>query len=145
MTPKKIFALTLLATTFTLHAAVIRINQKTTLQKQISITQTLASFLKQRGIEDSSAHKIASNFIGNDEKLFHIMTQNYIHRVGIDTKEFYSELSTLALQRKKADFSDYSFLIKLTQKLQGHALEKEIFTNLHNIATNNDLLRKVFV
>jgi hypothetical protein len=144
MTPKKILALTLLATSLTLHASIARVTQHTTLEKHNSITQTIASFLVQRGIEDSKAVEIASSFVGTNEELFYIMTQNYMHQMDINSKEFYSELAKLSLQKRKASFNDYSFLVKLTQTLKGHALNSKTFTNLHNIATNNSFLQKVF-
>lgn len=73
------------------------------------------------------------------------MVSNYLHNTDTTQEAFYDELSKLALLRKKADFSSYSFLVKLTQSLNKAPLKSENLKKLEEISTNNSLLQEIFV
>ena len=144
MTTIKLFTLTLLATTLTLSAAIPRETPKSSIQKTNSLSRVIANILRKRGIEDESSTKIAREFIGENEELLTLMLQNYLQKTEVTPQVLYTELSNLALKKETLDFSSYSFLVKITQKLSVSPLTKKEFTNLHTIATNNQLLNKVF-
>ena len=72
------------------------------------------------------------------------MVSNYLHHTDTKQEAFYNELSKLALLRKKADFSSYPFLVKLTQSLNKTPLKSENLKKLEELSTNNSLLQEVF-
>jgi hypothetical protein len=144
MTTKQLLSLTLLATSLTLNAAVTRTTQHTSIQKSNSISHILFTLLKDKGIEDKSAKKISSTFIGENEELLSLMIKNYLTKTKIKPDRLYTELSRLALKKEKLNLNSYASLVKLTQKFSKMPLSKQELTNLHTISQNNQLLDKVF-
>ncbi|HIP20994.1 MAG TPA: hypothetical protein EYG70_07715 [Sulfurimonas sp.] len=141
---KKILTLTLLATTLAFSSALPREITRTIKQQSNSISTKIARTLVKRGIEEDKALEIAQNFTNDNEDLLSIMVSNYLHHTGTKQEAFYNELSKLALLRKKADFSSYSFLVKLTQSLNKTPLKSENLKKLEELSTNNSLLQEVF-
>lgn len=141
---KKILTLTLLATTLAFSSALPREITRTIKQQSNSISTKIARTLVKRGIEEDKALEIAQNFTNDNEDLLSIMVSNYLHHTDTKQEAFYNELSKLALLRKKADFSSYSFLVKLTQSLNKTPLKSENLKKLEELSTNNSLLQEVF-
>jgi len=142
---KKILTLTLLATTLAFSSALPRETTQTIKQQSNSTSTKIARTLVKRGINEDKALEIAQNFTSENEDLLSIMVSNYLHHIDTTQETFYNELSKLALLRKKADFSSYSFLVKLTQSLNKSPLTSKNLKKLEEISTNNSLLQKVFV
>ncbi|MDF1882706.1 hypothetical protein JHD49_01995 [Sulfurimonas sp. SAG-AH-194-C21] len=141
----KILTLTLLATALAFSSVIPKEQTRTSKQQSNSISTQIAYTLVKRGIDDDKALQIAQNFISENEELFFIMVSNYLHHTNIKREALFNELSKLALLRKKADFTSYSFLIKLTQSLKKTQLNSDNLKKLAAISTNNSLLQKVFV
>lgn len=144
MFTRKIFTLTLLATALALNAAIPREVVRTTKQRSNSISTIIAQTLQRRGIEDDKAIEISSNFVQMDEELFAFMVNNYLSKTGISQDKLYTELSKLALQKKKADFSSYAFLTRLTLSIDAKQPDKQKLAVLSTIASNNQRLKEVF-
>jgi len=142
---RKILTLTLLATTLAFSSALPREISKTIKQQSNSISTNIARTLVKRGIDENKALEIAQNCTNANEDLSSIMVSNYLHNTDTTQEAFYDELSKLALLRKKADFSSYSFLVKLTQSLNKAPLKSENLKKLEEISTNNSLLQEIFV
>jgi len=140
----KIITLTLLATTLAFSSAIPRETTRTTKQQSNSISTNIARTLVRRGIEDDKAFEIAQNFTNENEELLSIMISNYLHHIDIKQEALFNELSKLALLRKKADFSSYSFLVKLTQSLNKTQIDNKKLNRLSLVSTNNSLLKEVF-
>lgn len=145
MIARQILALTLLASSLTLNAAVTRVVVQTKRIQTNSITASIANKLFNRGIEKNKALQISQNFIGENEELFTLMVHNYGHSLKISHDTIYSELSKLALARKKADFTSYDFLVKFTHSVHKTKISKDDLNKLASISTNNRQLHKVFV
>ena len=141
---KKILTLTLLATTLAFSSVIPRETLRTSKQRINSIVVQIAHVLSKRGIDDDKALQIAQEFTGKDQELFSIMMHNYINNTDSNKEALFTELGRLALFKKKADFSSYAFLIKLTQSLNKTQLNKENLQKLEAISTNNSLLSKIF-
>jgi len=140
----KILTLTLLATVLVFTSATPRETTRTSKQQSNFISTNIAKTLARRGIEDDKALEIAQNFTNEDEELFPAMISNYLHHTDIKQKELFNELGRLALLRKKADFSSYSFLVKLTQSLHKIQIDDKQLKTLSQISTYNSLLKEVF-
>lgn len=59
-------------------------------------------------------------------------------------KEISYELGKLALSKKRADFSSYSFLIKLSQNVKNTPLTPKELHTIKTIATKNRIIYKTF-
>ncbi len=140
----KILTLTLLATVLVFTSATPRETTRTSKQQSNSISTNIAKTLARRGIEDDKALEIAQSFTNEDEELLPAMISNYLHHTDIKQKELFNELGRLALLRKKADFSSYSFLVKLTQSLHKIQIDDKQLKTLSQISTYNSLFKEVF-
>lgn len=145
MTARQIVALTLLATSLTLNAAVTKIVIETKTIQTNSITANIANKLFNRGIEKDHALTISQNFIGENEELVSLMIHNYMHSLKISNDTMYTELSKLALAKKKVDFTSYDFLVKLTHSIDKAEISKDNLKKLASISADNRLLHKVFI
>jgi len=140
----KLLTLTLLVTTLTLNASFPKEIRLVTKQRSNSISANIANILHKRGLEEERAIEMAENLVGENEELFSLMINNFLNATSIKHDELFDILSKLALQRKKVDFSSYSFLIKLKQNLRNPAINDTMKQKISQIAINNQFLCKVF-
>jgi hypothetical protein len=144
MITKNFLTLTLLATALTLNAALPKEYILTTKQQSNSISTQIANNLYKRGIDEDKAMQISKEFTHENEELFAIMLHNLIHGSSLSQEALLKELTTMALQKKSIDFTSYSSLIGLVQRMQGHGLDKTTLSHLEEVATKNSLIKKVF-
>ena len=105
-----------------------------------SISNSIASMLRKRGLDEDAAQKIANSFIGEDEARFAIMLRNLENGCSILNKnEVLEYLSHSALQKRAVDFTSYSSLIGMVQKIKNKALEPNTMRELENVANKNSL------
>jgi len=144
MNTKQLLTLTLLTTVLTLNAALPKEYITTYRQQANSLSLALADLLYKRGIEKDKAMEISNEFTTQNEELFTLMLNNFIHHSEVNKERLLEKLSYVALQRKSIDLSSYATLVQLTQKLQSSALGKEQLQTLELIAAKNSTLKKVF-
>jgi hypothetical protein len=144
MYTRQLLALTLLATSLTLNAAIPKQYVITYKQQENSIASTLANILYKRGIEKEKALEISQKFASENEELFALMLNNLLNMSSLPKEKVLEQLSTMALQRKSVDFTSYASLIQLTQKLQAYALSEKQLHLLEQIAGKNQTLKQVF-
>ena len=140
----KLLTLTLLVTTLTLNASFPKEIRLITKQRSNSISTNIANVLHKRGIDEEKAVELAEDLVGENEELFSLMINNFLNATSIKHDELFDTLSKLALQRKKVDFASYSFLMKLKQNLRNPVINDVMKQKISQIATNNQLLCKVF-
>jgi len=105
-----------------------------------SISTNIATILHKRGLDEDAAQKIAKSFIGEDEELFTIMLRNLENGCSTLSKnEILEYLSHSALQKRAVDFTSYSSLIGMVQKIKKQAVEPYTMKELEKIANKNSL------
>jgi len=144
MTTKNLLISTLLATSLTLGASSPVEFIQTTKQHSNSISTQIAVSLHARGIEEETAHKLSQSVINTDEELFAYMVKTFSSETGITMKEISYELGKMALNKKRADFSSYSFLIKLSQNVKSSYLTQKELHTIRDIATKNSMIYRTF-
>lgn len=144
MYTKQLLALTLLATSLTLNAALPKEYLRSYKQQTKSITSLLGSVLYKRGIEKENALEISKKFIGEDEELFTLMFNNLLNYTPLKQEELLEKLSHMALQKKALDLTSYASLLKLTQQLNGAYQNQEELDKLKLVAQRNNALKKIF-
>jgi len=140
----KLLTLTLLVTSLTLSASIPKEIRLITKQRSHSISITIANLLHKRGLDEDKAIEIAKELVGANEELFSLMVNNFLNATTISHDELFTELSKLALQRKKLDLSSYSSLVRLKQTIQQAHIDDKMREKLSQISINNQLLLKVF-
>ena len=143
MTTRQLLSVTLLATTLTLNAATPIEIRVTTKQQSASVSTAVANILFRRGIEKKKAFELAKRVTTEDEDLFALMLHSYLKSTSLHQEDVLEVLAKFALNATEVDLSAYSFLIKLTQAVQGTALNPELFASLEQVSTNNTLLKKI--
>jgi len=144
MTTKNLLILTLLATSLTLSATVPTQLTQTAHEQSTSISTQIAATLYDRGLEEKTAHKLTLAMINTDEELFAFMVQNFSLESGLSMDEISQELGKIALNKRKADFSSYSFLIKLAQSIKKESLTAKELQTIENISTKNQMIYSRF-
>lgn len=146
MTTNKILALTLLATTLILNATVVRPKVQNTVKQQTNlITNKIANILYRRGIETDKSKELSQTLVNSDEELFTYMVHTFSQESSIALTDIYDELAKIALKKKSADFSSYSFLVKLTQNIKDKHLNGVELKNIESISSTNKLILQAFV
>jgi len=144
MTTKNLLISTLLATSLTLGASAPRQRTQVSQEKSISVPTQIVASLYNRGIERDAAKKLTQNMINTDEELFSLMVENFSSESEISMDDLSHELGKMALNRKVADFSSYSFLIKLAQSVKKESLSMDELHKVENIASKNQLINRTF-
>ena len=144
MTTKNLLLSTLLATGLTLGATTTLQSLPKAQTQSFSISTQIVSSLYSKGLEEEKAYELTLAMINTDEELFTFMVQNFSHKSDISMGKISHELGKIALNRKKADFSSYSFLIKLTQSIKKEHLSSQELSTLESIAARNQLIFHTF-
>ena len=111
---------------------------QTRLNHSAIVSNSIASILHKRGLDEDAAKEIADSFVdGNDELLIH-MVDNLTPV--LSHEETFEYLSTMALHRKEIRLDSYGHLVNMVSKIKRSSLDKETLAHLNVIAKLNSQL-----
>ena len=111
---------------------------QTRLNHSAIVSNSIASILHKRGLDEDAAKEIADSFVdGNDELLVH-MVDNLTPV--LSHEEIFEYLSTMALHRKEIRLDSYGHLVNMVSKIKRSSLDKETLAHLNVIAKLNSQL-----
>ena len=132
-----IISSTLLASALTLSSLGTTNLSATQQTKRNSVSSSIASILYRRGLDEDVAHNISKSFI-EDEELFAKRINNIESGCNIlSENEILTYLSKAALHGKSVQLDSYNYLVGMAYDIKQKPLDKEILTQLNNIALLN--------
>ena len=108
---------------------------QTRLNNTITVSNSIASILYKRGIEEDVAQEIADLFVGGEEELLAQMIANLTSLLPHDA--IMEHLSTMALHRKEIRLDSYDHLVHMASKITQSPLDKSTLHHLQAIAKLN--------
>jgi len=114
-------------------------NIQTKLKRANQLSNTIASILHRRGLDEDAAKEISDSMMinGNEEDLMQ-MVENL--SLVLPHNEIMEYLSTMALHRKEIRLDSYDHLVSMASKIRKSALDKSTLKHLHAIAKVNSQL-----
>jgi len=114
---------------------------ETNSQRQInSVSNTIASILHKRGLDEDVAHAFSQDLVEN-EAVFSAMLSNFLkHYPDIRQEEVFEHLSTAALHRQNIQFDSYDHLVNMASKIQGKVLNEKALDQLRSISRLNQMI-----
>ena len=113
-------------------------NIQTKLKRANQLSNTIASILHRRGLDEDAAKEIANTLVDGEEEHLTQMVENLTFVLPHD--EIMEYLSTMALHRKEIRLDSYDHLVSMASKIQKGALDKSTLNHLHAIAKVNSQL-----
>jgi len=108
---------------------------QTRLNNAIKVSNSIASILHKRGIEEDAAKEIADSLVDGEEELLAQMVANLTSVLPHDA--IMEHLSTMALHRKEIRLDSYDHLVHMASKITQSPLDKSMLTHLQVIAKLN--------
>ena len=113
-------------------------NIQTKLKRANQLSNTIASILHRRGLDEDAAKEIADTLVDGEEEHLAQMVENLTFVLPHD--EIMECLSTMALHRKEVRLDSYDHLVSMASNIQKRALDKSTLNHLHAIAKVNSQL-----
>ncbi|BAF72111.1 hypothetical protein [Sulfurovum sp. NBC37-1] len=113
-------------------------NIQTRFNSAKKLSNSIASILHKRGLDEDAAEEIAAASVGNDEEHLTQMVENLSSVLPHD--EIMEHLSTMALHRKEIQLDSYDYLVSMASKIKKTSLDKNMLNHLHVIAKLNSKL-----
>jgi len=114
-------------------------NIQTRLNPAKKLSNSMASILHKRGLDENAAEEIAAALVGDDEE--HLLVQMVENLASVlPHDEIMEHLSTMALYRKEIQLDSYDYLVSMASKIRKSALNKRMLNHLHAIAKLNSQL-----
>jgi len=111
---------------------------QTRINNTIKVSNSIASILHKRGIEEDAAKEIADSLVDGDEELLMQMVDNLTSVLPYDA--IMEHLSTMALHRKAIRLDSYDHLVSMVTKITKSPLDKSVLDHLQVIAKLNSQL-----
>ncbi len=135
---KTILSSVLLASALTLTPITTTFLSANTQVQVNSISNSIASNLHRRGIDEDASKKIAQRFLTMDEELFALMLQNLKNSsIKLNNNKIMDFISTQALMQKDVKLDSYAYLVSMAHKIKGRMLSEEDLKTLNIIAQKN--------
>ncbi|AKF24921.1 hypothetical protein YH65_05590 [Sulfurovum lithotrophicum] len=113
-------------------------NIQTRLNSAKKLSNSIASILHKRGLDEDAAEEIAASSVGDDEEHLTQMVENLSSVLSHD--EIMEHLSTMVLHRKEIQLDSYDYLVSMASKIRKSSLDKSMLNHLHAIAKLNSQL-----
>jgi len=111
-----------------------------TQQQTNTLTNTIASYLYKRGLDEDAALEISRSFVDENHDDLKDMINNLVHTYrDIDHKDVFEYLSMSALHREKIDLSQYDHLISMVSQIKGSALSAEELVQIQTVSKLNKI------
>ncbi|MFT7003884.1 MAG: hypothetical protein ACJAWW_001236 [Sulfurimonas sp.] len=109
-----------------------------------SISNSIATTLYNKGLDEDVSKELAENVLNIDENLFALMLHNLQHGYNnkLSKTEILNFLSTQALMKKSIHLNSYSYLVNMLYQIKNKALDKNNLKSLDAIATKNSIYLK---
>jgi len=113
----------------------------TSSQRQIqTITNSIASLLYNRGLEEDAAYALSKDLIDDDE-LFETMLNHLLANYSdISKEELLEHFSTAALYRQEIDLASYDHLVNLVSKINNRTLTEQELKRLSSVSKLNQMV-----
>ena len=141
---KRFLALTFLATTLVLSAAIPQTTFLSTKQQSSSISSQITSTLYKRGLDEETAKELSQKLVQDNDELLSLMINNLINNSSLTKNEIINYLSKQALLKKRVDLSSYSNVVKMAQTIKSNTLNSKDFKILETICARNEVLVTIF-
>jgi ABC-type dipeptide/oligopeptide/nickel transport system ATPase component len=102
------------------------------------VSNSIASILHKRGLDEDAAKEIADSFVDGDDELLVQMVNNLA--TVLSHEEVLEYLSTVALHRKEIRLDSYGHLVNMVSKIKRSSLDKKTLAHLNVIAKLNSQL-----
>jgi hypothetical protein len=111
---------------------------QTRLNRSEIVSNSIASILHKRGLDEDAAKEIADSFVDGDDELLVQMVNNLA--TVLSHEEVLEYLSTMALHRKEIRLDSYGHLVNMVSKIKRSSLDKKTLAHLNVIAKLNSQL-----
>jgi hypothetical protein len=146
MDKRNFISVTLLISALALNpliATELNINNLSTQRQINTVTNSIASLLYNRGLDEDVAHNLSRELVDDKDELFEAMINNIVNIYqDITHEEILEHLSTLALHRQNIDFASYDHLVHMVTKIKSKALSQ---TELKQLSTVSKLNQMIYV
>jgi DNA primase len=105
-----------------------------------TITNSIASLLYNRGLEEDTAYALSKDLIDDDELFetkFNLLLDNYSD---ISKEALLEHFSTAALYRQKIDLASYDHLVNLVSKINNRTLTEQELKRLSSVSKLNQMV-----
>lgn len=116
-------------------------NATNSLRHANTLTQSIASALYNRGLDEDAAHNLSQDLVDENDELLDMMIHNLVsvyHDVSYE--EVVDHLSMLALHRQSIDLASYDHLVSMLSKIKGHTVTKDALKQLDTVSKLNQLI-----
>jgi len=144
MSKQNILRITLFVSVLAFNPAVAQTrDQPSNIQAQqnSSVTESIASILHKRGLDEDAAHEISAQMVDDGDEILLAMIENIINSCkGLTHEEVLEYLSTEALHRKEVKLNSYAQLTHMFSKIKQRSPDKETRKQLSRVANFNSRL-----
>ena len=126
-----------------LVAQQLNANISSQIERNTTVSSSIASILHKRGLDEDAAQEISNNLVDEEDELFALMINNLVNECSSLSKEEVLEyLSTAALYRQNVHFDSYAQLVNMVSKIKQKPLDEKALIKLSAIAKQN---REIFI
>ncbi len=143
MDKRNFISVTLLVSALAFNPLIAQQNTNITIsqiERNSSVSSSIASILYKRGLDEDTAKEISNNLVEEEDELFALMIDNLVKNCSSLSKdEILEYLSTAALYRQNVHFDSYAHLVNMVSKIKKKPLSETTLAKLSIIAKENAL------
>ncbi len=143
MDKRNFISVTLLVSALAFNPLIAQQNTNITIsqiERNSSVSSSIASILYKRGLDEDAAKEISNNLVEEEDELFALMIDNLVNNCSsLNKDEILEYLSTAALFRQDVHFDSYAHLVNMVSKIKKKPLNETTLAKLSSIAKENAL------
>jgi hypothetical protein len=122
-------------------AVQVNVSQNSSQQQTNSLSNTIASYLYKRGLDEDAAYELSQKFVDEHDDILEGMVNHLVYAyTEVSHDEIFEYLSTAALHRQKIDLSSYDHLVSMVSKIKGKVLTSKELKRLHAVSKLNKMV-----
>jgi hypothetical protein len=126
-----------------LVAQQLNANISSQIERNTTVSSSIASILHNRGLDEDAAQEISNNLIDEEDELFALMIENLVNEcISLNKEEVLEYLSTAALYRQDVHFDSYAQLVNMVSKIKQKSLDVKTLKQLSAVAKQN---KEIFI
>lgn len=126
-----------------LVAQQLNANISSQIERNTTVSSSIASILHNRGLDEDAAQEISNNFVDEEDELFALMIENLVNECSsLNKEEVLEYLSTAALYRQDVHFDSYAQLVNMVSKIKQKSLDVKTLKQLSAVAKQN---KEIFI
>lgn len=126
-----------------LVAQQLNANVSSQIERNTTVSSSIASILHNRGLDEDAAQEISNNLIDEEDELFALMIENLVNEcISLNKEEVLEYLSTAALYRQDVHFDSYAQLVNMVSKIKEKSLDVKTLKQLSAVAKQN---KEIFI